>query len=148
MDLLKKTYLNAKITDMEDKILSITGLATNSAVTAVENRIPIISNLVKKTDYNTKISEIENKFSDHDHDKYITTSEFNKLTTGNFTARLAQVNLVRKTDFNDNLTRLNEKINSNKTLVENGFKKLQKSDSSYFRGKNYFDDDGTQNCLV
>ena len=29
---------------------------------------------------NTKISEIENKVSDLDHDKYITTSEFNKLT--------------------------------------------------------------------
>ena len=38
------------------------------------------SNLVKKTDYNTKISEIEKKITDHDHDKYITTQEFNKLT--------------------------------------------------------------------
>ena len=31
------------------------------------------SDLVKKTDYNTKISEIENKINDHDHTKYITT---------------------------------------------------------------------------
>ena len=41
-----------------------------------------VSNLVKKktTDYDTKISEIEMKVTDHDHDKYITTPEFNKLT--------------------------------------------------------------------
>ena len=47
---------------------------TNTGLTAVENKIPNVSNLVKKTDYNTKISEIENKITtDHDHDKYITT---------------------------------------------------------------------------
>ena len=44
-----------------------------------------VSNLVKKT--NTKVSEIENKIANnHDHDKYITTQEFNKLTAENFTA--------------------------------------------------------------
>ena len=33
---------------------------------------------LKKADYNTKISEIENKIiTDHDHDKYITTRELN-----------------------------------------------------------------------
>ena len=37
---------------------SISGLATNSALTAVENKMPNVSSLVKKTDYNTKISEI------------------------------------------------------------------------------------------
>ena len=37
--------------------------------------------LSKKTDYNTKTNEIENKITaDHDHDKYITTQELNKLT--------------------------------------------------------------------
>ena len=35
--------------------------------------------LVKKTDYNTKINKIEKKITDHDHAKYITTQEFNKL---------------------------------------------------------------------
>ena len=33
-------------------------------------------------------------------------------------------------------------------LLENELKQLQKLDSSYFRGKNYFSDDGTQNYLV
>ena len=43
----------------------------------------------KKTqkDHTTKIGEIENKFTtDHDHYKYITTQEFNKLTVENFIA--------------------------------------------------------------
>ena len=35
---------------MEDKIPSITGLAANSGLTAIENKIPDVSSLVKKTD--------------------------------------------------------------------------------------------------
>ena len=55
--------------------------------------------LSKKADYNTKISEIENKItSDHDHDKDITTQEFNKLTSENITARLKQANLTCNND--------------------------------------------------
>ena len=57
--LLTKTDLNVKITEIEGKIPSITGLATNSGSTAVENTMPDVSSLVKKTDYNTEISKIE-----------------------------------------------------------------------------------------
>ena len=63
-DLAKKADLNALITEIENKMPSITGLATNSALTAAENKIPAVSSLEKKTDYNTKISEIENKIND------------------------------------------------------------------------------------
>ena len=66
-----------------------------------------VSSLVKKKDYNGKISDINKKVIDHDHDKYITTSEFNKLTTQNFAARLSQANLVTRTDFDTKLTNLN-----------------------------------------
>ena len=73
MSLKKKVY-NAKIKLIEDKIPDITNLATNTALTAVENKMPDVINLVKKTDYNTKTDEIENKLAnDYDHDKYITT---------------------------------------------------------------------------
>ena len=52
-----------------------------------------------KNDYSTKISEIENKITtDRDHDKYITTQKFNKLTSENFTARPKQSNLASKGD--------------------------------------------------
>ena len=43
---LKKTDFNAKVTEIEGKISSISGLATNSALTAVENKIPDFSSLV------------------------------------------------------------------------------------------------------
>ena len=83
-NLTTNTALNAKINEVKGKIPSITNLAATSAVPAAENKIPA-SNLVKKTDNNTKISETENKITtDHYHDKYITTQEFNKLTAKNF----------------------------------------------------------------
>ena len=106
--------------------------------------------LLKKTDYNTKITEIENKLN-HNHDKYITTPEFNTSAADVFNARLAQANLITKTDFDAKLSSLNRKITSNKSkhlLVENELKKLKTFDSSYFIGKSHFEEDGTQNYLV
>ena len=95
--MVKKTNFSAKVTEIEGKIPSITGLATNSALTAVENIIPDVSSLVKKTDYNTKISDIEKKIIDYNHDKYITTPEFNTLAADVFNARLAaQTDLITK----------------------------------------------------
>ena len=48
--LLKETDYNAKITEIQGKIPSISGLHTNAALTAVEDKIPNISSLVKKKD--------------------------------------------------------------------------------------------------
>ena len=78
----------AKFTDLIKKIPDISNLATKTALPTVENKIPDVSNLVKKTNYNTKTTEIENKLNDHIHDKYIDTSEFNKLAADVFNARL------------------------------------------------------------
>ena len=47
-ELVKKTDYNSKIAEEESKIPSISGLATNSALTVVENKIPEISNFVRK----------------------------------------------------------------------------------------------------
>ena len=88
---------------------SISGLATTSSLTAVENKIPNVSDLVKRTDYDRKVNKIEKKMTDHKHDKYITTPEFNKLAPENFAARLAQANLTAKTDFDNKLSSLNKK---------------------------------------
>ena len=107
--------------------------------------------LVKKTDYNTKITKIEKKLTDHDHDKYITGPEFNTFTADVFNAKLAQANLRTKTDFDAKLSSLNRKFTANNSkylLVENEFKKLKTFDSIYFRGKSHFGEDGTQNYLV
>ena len=75
--------------------------------------------------------KLKKKITDHNHDKYITTPEFNKFTAETFAARLKQANLasksdifnfVNKTDFDNKLLNFNKRINSNKTkhvLVEN-----------------------------
>ena len=88
----------------------------------------------KKTDYHTKVSDINKKITDH-------ATEFNKL-------KLPQANLVTKTDFDNELKKNNKKIVSNKTknlLIE---KKLNAFDLSHFNGKNYFDENGTQNWFI
>ena len=77
----------------------------------MKNKIPNISNLVTKTDYNTKISEIEKKVSSDSHGKYITTPEINKVTTENFKARLAQADLVKKkTDIDTELKNVSDRV--------------------------------------
>ena len=60
--------LNANINEIKNKIPDITNLATSTTLTGVKTKIPYQS-------------------------KNITTPEFNKLTSENFTARLAQPNL-------------------------------------------------------
>ena len=88
--------LNAKINEVKSKIPNI-NLAATSSLTVVENKIHNVRNLVKKEKIVTQI--LENKITtDHDQDKYITTQEFNKLTSEKFSARLKQANLASKND--------------------------------------------------
>ena len=69
----------------------------NKLVRKVDNiNITGTSNLVKKTDYNTKTNEIQNRNADHDHAKYITTHLF-------------------KTYFDEKLKNLNKKVTSKET---------------------------------
>ena len=78
-----------------------------TALTAVKNKIPDISNLVKKTDYNAKILDIESK--------YITTADYNKFTKGFVSKSIKSEKLVDKSDiagFIDNAD-LDLKIRSN-----------------------------------
>ena len=118
--ILKSDY-DADKTKLENKIPNISKLATKAALNAIENKIPDVSNLVKKSDYGTKIKDIENK--------YITTTEFNKLASDAVNARIVQANLVKKTDFDNKIIPLAKEF-------------------SYFHGKNYFDEDGNQNYYI
>ena len=49
---------------------------------AVENKIPDVSNLVKKIDYDNKISDIESKYST------TTASDYNKFDKGIVTNKI------------------------------------------------------------
>ena len=64
----KKDY-KATIKDIEDKLLDISTLAATTAVTAVKNKVPNVSDLVKETDYDNKIKETQSK--------YFTTFDYN-----------------------------------------------------------------------
>ena len=68
------------------------------------------SDLVKKADYDTEIYETKKEILHHNHDKYITTQKFNKLTADNFAVRLVVKldisDFVEKTDFDDKVKNL------------------------------------------
>ena len=83
----------------------MTTTVLNAKISEVENKILNTSNLVNTTVLNTKISEVENKIPNHD--KYITTLELTR-------ARLKQADLGNKTDIDKKLININKKITSNK----------------------------------
>ena len=78
------------ITEFEGEIPSIAGLATTAALNAVENKTPNASDLVKKAEYDAKISDIEKIYS--------TTSEYNRFTSGIVDAKTREKELMNKSD--------------------------------------------------
>ena len=106
------------------KCLILLNLATKAALA---NLRILTSKIVKKTDYNTKISEIGKKITDHNHDKYITTSKFDKFTVKILDLRLKQANLAGKNDIAnfEKKTSFDEKINTF-TSNKNELNKLSK----------------------
>ena len=140
-----------KLTELEIKIPDASSLATKTALTTVENKIPDVSSLVKKQNMMQESMSLKKKLTDHNHDKYIITSEFYTLAADVFNARLGQASLITKIDFDAKLSSLNRKITANKSkhlLIEKELKKLKTFDSRYFIGKSHFEEDGTENYLV
>ena len=121
---INKQNLARKIGGVNKKIPDASGLVTttvlNTKISEAEDKMP--STLMTTTILNTEISEVENKIPDNF--KYITTQEFNKLTTENFAAILEQADLVNKIDFDNKLTTFNRRITSNKTKTLEVLKKL------------------------
>ena len=153
--LFKKTDYDTKVTEIEGKIPDISNLATKTEITTIENKIPSVSNLatktalmtvenkipdinnlatkttltntvpnistlIKKSDYDTKIAEIENKY----------------VSNAWFSSKLAQANVITKRNFQEKIIDLEKNIKRNT------------NDSSYFKGKSHFEEDGVQNYLV
>ena len=82
--------LTAKINDVKDEIPNISGLATTAALTAVKEKIPNVSDLVQKPDYEAKIKDIEGK--------YFSTSDYKKFTNNILDAKITEQNLVNESD--------------------------------------------------
>ena len=78
-NLVKKTNFNTKITEIEGKIPNISGLATTSALTAVENKIPNITGLVKKTDFDAKLKGISDRVTKNKSKHLPVETELKKL---------------------------------------------------------------------
>ena len=60
-----------------------------------------------------KLLKLKKKITNHNHDKYIITSEFNNLAASVFDGRLTQVNLITKTDFDAKLSSLQKSLQKN-----------------------------------
>ena len=125
--IVKKIEYNTKITEVEGKIPDVSNLSTKTALSTVVNKLLDVSSPVKKTDCNTKVTEIKEKLTDQNHDKYITTPEFNTLAANVFNARLAQANLVAKTNFDSKVSSLGSKIAANETKNESIENEIKKS---------------------
>ena len=128
--LLKKLIIVNQLLRQVIQILKNTDY--NTKIAKIEGKIPDTSGLLKKTDYNSKIAEIEGKIPDISNfaTKTPLTTVENKTPDTN--------NLVKKSDYNTKIAG-----------IENNIKTLQAYDLSYFRGKQYFHEgDGKQNYLV
>ena len=149
-DVEKKTEYNNLVPKVDNidtiNFLLKTKYEVDQILKIKSEKITDVNYLIKKTDFNSKISKVEGKIP----------SITGLATTSLLTAvenKIPDVsNLMKKTDFDAKLKAISDRVTSNKTkhlLVENELKILKKFDLSYFGGKNYFEgDDGTKNTLV
>ena len=111
----------------------------NTKVTEIEGKITDVSSLVKKTDYATEITSIKNA--------YVTNTALNARHRS----------LIQKSKFDTEVKKINDQIASNSSEVLTYNNRLNQSKDRidelekivfYFRCKIYFDGDGIQNYLV
>ena len=76
---------------MKIKFLIVSNFATKTALTNLSNTMPDINTLIKKSDYDTKIAEIESK--------YVRCS-----------SKLAQTNVIAKRNFDAKIIELENNI--------------------------------------
>ena len=84
------------LTTVENKTPDISNLATKTALTNLSNTVPDISTLIKKSEYDTKIKEIESKFvSNTGFDSKLARA--NVITERNLDAKIIEVeNNIKK----------------------------------------------------
>ena len=79
-----------RINEIKGKIPSITGLATTSTLNTLENKIPIVSDVIKKTNCDAKISHIRTK--------YFTTSDYDRFAEEILHIKIKEKGLVDISD--------------------------------------------------
>ena len=83
-----------ELTTVENKVPDISNLGTKTALTNLSNSVPDISTLIKKSDYDTKIKEIENKY----------------VSNTGFDSKLAQANVITKRIFDAKIIEVENNI--------------------------------------
>ena len=83
-----------ELTAVENKVPDISNLGTKTALTNLSNSVPDISTLIKKSDYDTKIKEIENKY----------------VSNTGFDSKLAQANVITKRIFDAKIIKVENNI--------------------------------------
>ena len=106
----EKTVYKAKITDIENEIPSISGLATITAFASVKNKMPNVNNPAKektKTYCGGKRSDIKSKF--------VTTVDYHKFTKDIIANNIKSEGLVNKSTISEfiNNADLDKKKSSN-----------------------------------
>ena len=105
-DVVKKTVYDKLVAKVDNIDNLVKKTDYNTKVSEIKYKIPDSSSFVKKTDYNTKITEIEGKIpdiSDLPTKTALTTVE-NKIPS--------ITGLVKKTDYNTKITDIENKLNN------------------------------------
>ena len=156
----QSSTLNSKLTELENKIPDVKNFATKSDIISAENKIPDIKNSASKTKVTVKylknkIPNVSNLVLKTDYAREITKIKNDYVTNAALDAR--HKNLVQKTTFESEFKKNDDKVSVNSSNVLTYEHKLKQRDdtindierdASYFRGKNYFGDDGMQNYFV
>ena len=136
-----------KINEVKGEIPSVTNLATTSALTTVGNKIPNVSDLVKKSDYDDYESDYESN--------YFTTTDYNNFASNTLDAKITQKKLVNESDIDEKIKTLASKEETKALVTKAELKaeqdkivKLQTYDLSPFIGQSYFNIDESLNYLI
>ena len=125
----------------------MTATVVHKKVSEAENKILIVTVLVKETDCNVRISKIEKK--------YFTISSYKKFKSDIIDAKIEHKKSVNKSNISNfqKISELNTKLEKLATKAELKAKQDKKEkvvafDSSYSYGKSCFGNDGFQNMFV
>ena len=88
-------------TAVENKIPDMSSFETKTALTNLSNTVPVITTLIKKSDYDTEFAEIESK--------YVSNTVFD--------SKLAQENVITKRNFDTKIIELENNIKNYKHLI-------------------------------
>ena len=132
--LLQVSSFYSKVNELEIKIKTaenkpnINNLATKSSVTAVENKIPDVNGLVKKTDYATEITSLKNDYAT----KAILDRKINDLKSQYISDEVKKVDdkVVKNTS---DILKYKTSIDHHKSVLDD-----LKREASFFRGKDYY----------